>query len=97
MALGSVSEILKKPIPDPGSRGQKATGSRIRNTGHLVGGAVAQLAAPAAAPAEHTAVHSESYAVLGAGGEAAVGDPLGAQRPHLFPVLLWIQTQKDRE
>jgi hypothetical protein len=29
------SEIRKKPIPDPGSRGQKGTGSRIRigNTG----------------------------------------------------------------
>jgi hypothetical protein len=26
------SEIRKKPIPDPGSRGQKGTGSRIRNT-----------------------------------------------------------------
>jgi hypothetical protein len=23
-------EVLKKPIPDPGSRGQKGTGSRIR-------------------------------------------------------------------
>ncbi len=30
------SGIRKKPIPDPGSRGQKGTGSRIRirNTGH---------------------------------------------------------------
>jgi hypothetical protein len=28
MSLGS--EIRKKPIPDPGSRGQKITGSRIR-------------------------------------------------------------------
>jgi hypothetical protein len=28
MDLGS--EIRKKPIPDPGSRGQKGTGSRIR-------------------------------------------------------------------
>jgi hypothetical protein len=27
------SGIQKKPIPDPGSRGQKGTGSRIRNTG----------------------------------------------------------------
>jgi hypothetical protein len=26
------SGIRKKPIPDPGSRGQKGTGSRIRNT-----------------------------------------------------------------
>jgi hypothetical protein len=26
------SEMRKKPIPDPGSRGQKGTGSRIRNT-----------------------------------------------------------------
>ncbi len=25
--------IRKKPIPDPGSRGQKGTRSRIRNTG----------------------------------------------------------------
>jgi hypothetical protein len=25
--------IRKKPIPDPGSRGQEGTGSRIRNTG----------------------------------------------------------------
>jgi hypothetical protein len=40
MALGSGirdprSGIQKKPIPDPGSRGQKGTGSRIqiRNTG----------------------------------------------------------------
>jgi hypothetical protein len=31
---GPGSEIRKKPIPDPGSRGQKGTGSRIRNTGH---------------------------------------------------------------
>ncbi len=31
MDLGS--GIRKKPIPDPGSRGQKGTGSRIRNTG----------------------------------------------------------------
>ncbi len=30
MVLGS--GIRKKPIPDPGSRGQKGTGSRIRNT-----------------------------------------------------------------
>ncbi len=28
---GSETETLKKPIPDPGSRGQKDTGSRIRN------------------------------------------------------------------
>jgi hypothetical protein len=27
------SGIRKKPIPDPGSRGQKGTGSRIRDTG----------------------------------------------------------------
>jgi hypothetical protein len=27
------SVIRKKPIPDPGSRGQKGMGSRIRNTG----------------------------------------------------------------
>ncbi len=27
------SGIRKKPIPDPGSGGQKGTGSRIRNTG----------------------------------------------------------------
>jgi hypothetical protein len=26
------SEIREKPIPDPGSGGQKGTGSRIRNT-----------------------------------------------------------------
>jgi hypothetical protein len=37
MVLGSGiwdprSGIRKKPIPDPGSRGQKGTGSRIRNT-----------------------------------------------------------------
>ncbi len=37
MGLGSGireagSRIQKKPIPDPGSRGQKGTGSRIRNT-----------------------------------------------------------------
>ncbi len=31
MVLGS--GIRKKPIPDPGSRGQKGTKSRIRNTG----------------------------------------------------------------
>jgi hypothetical protein len=33
------SEIRKKPIPDPGSRGQKGTGSRIRirNTGQRYG------------------------------------------------------------
>jgi hypothetical protein len=29
------SGIRKKPIPDPGSRGQKGTGSRIRNTAKL--------------------------------------------------------------
>ncbi len=28
--MGLGSEIRKKPIPDPGSRGQKGTGSRIR-------------------------------------------------------------------
>jgi hypothetical protein len=33
--MGLGSGIRKKPIPDPGSRGQKGTGSRIRlrNTG----------------------------------------------------------------
>ncbi len=31
--MGMWSGIRKKPIPDPGSRGQKGTGSRIRNTG----------------------------------------------------------------
>jgi hypothetical protein len=33
--IGLESGIRKKPIPDPGSRGQKGTGSRIRirNTG----------------------------------------------------------------
>ncbi len=30
--IGLGSGIRKKPIPDPGSRGQKGTGSRIRNT-----------------------------------------------------------------
>jgi hypothetical protein len=29
--MGLGSGILKKPIPDPGSRGQKGTGSRISN------------------------------------------------------------------
>ncbi len=29
--MGLGSGIRKKPIPDPGSRGQKGTGSRIRN------------------------------------------------------------------
>jgi hypothetical protein len=34
--MGLGSGIRKKPILDPGSRGQKGTGSRIRNTGiHL--------------------------------------------------------------
>ncbi len=33
--MGLGSGIRKKPIPDPGSRGQKDTGSRIRNTGYL--------------------------------------------------------------
>jgi hypothetical protein len=35
MSLGS--GIRNKPIPDPGSRGQKGTGSRIRirNTGRM--------------------------------------------------------------
>jgi hypothetical protein len=34
--MGLGSEIRKKPIPDPGSRGQKGTGSwpGIRNTGY---------------------------------------------------------------
>ncbi len=31
--MGPRSGIRKKPIPDPGSRGQKGTGSWIRNTG----------------------------------------------------------------
>jgi hypothetical protein len=30
------SGIRKKPIPDPGSRGQKGTGSRIRNTDTII-------------------------------------------------------------
>jgi hypothetical protein len=30
--MGLGSGIRKKPIPDPGSRGQKGTGSRLRNT-----------------------------------------------------------------
>jgi hypothetical protein len=30
--MGLGSGIRKKPISDPGSRGQKGTGSRIRNT-----------------------------------------------------------------
>jgi hypothetical protein len=30
--MGLGSGIRKKPIPDPGYRGQKGTGSRIRNT-----------------------------------------------------------------
>ncbi len=30
MVLDPGSEIRKKPFPDPGSRGQKGTGSRIR-------------------------------------------------------------------
>ncbi len=36
--MGSGSGIRKKPILDPGSRGQKSTGSRIRirNTGKKV-------------------------------------------------------------
>jgi hypothetical protein len=33
--MGLGSGIRKKPIPDPGSRGQKSTGSRIRNTENL--------------------------------------------------------------
>jgi len=33
MGLGSgIRDPEKKPIPDPGSRGKKGTGSRIRNT-----------------------------------------------------------------
>jgi hypothetical protein len=32
-AMGSGIRDPKKPIPDSGSRGQKGTGSRIRNTG----------------------------------------------------------------
>jgi hypothetical protein len=34
--MGLGSGIWKKPIPDPGSRGQKGTGSRIRNTDVLL-------------------------------------------------------------
>jgi hypothetical protein len=30
MGLGSEIRDLEKPVPDPGSRGQKGTGSRIR-------------------------------------------------------------------
>ncbi len=30
--MGLGSGIRKKPIPDPGSRGKKVTGYRIRNT-----------------------------------------------------------------
>jgi hypothetical protein len=33
--MGFGSGIRKKPIPDPGSRGQKGTGFRIRNTGTM--------------------------------------------------------------
>jgi hypothetical protein len=38
-SLDPGSEIRKKPIPDPGSRGQKGTGSRIRirNTAEVTG------------------------------------------------------------
>jgi hypothetical protein len=32
--MGLGSGIRKKPIPDPGSRGQKGIGSRIRNTAY---------------------------------------------------------------
>ncbi len=35
--------IRKKPIPDPGSRGQKGTGSRIRNTAKTYGSTSATL------------------------------------------------------
>ncbi len=64
----------------------KYRGCLYKESRYLVGGAVAQLAAAAAAPAEDPAVHGERYAVLRAGGEATVGYPLGAQRPHLFTV-----------
>ncbi len=32
MGMGSEIRDPERPIPDPGSRGQKGTGSRIRNT-----------------------------------------------------------------
>jgi len=35
--MGLGSGIRKKPIPDPGSRDQKGTGSRIRNTAYRNG------------------------------------------------------------
>ncbi len=63
---------------------------------YLVGGAVAKLAAAAAAPAKDPAVHGERYAVLRAGGEAAVGYSLGAQRPHLFTVYCGFKTKRIR-
>ncbi len=34
--MGLGSGIRKKPIPDPGSRGKKGTGSRIRNTAFIL-------------------------------------------------------------
>jgi hypothetical protein len=40
---GSRSGIWKKPIPDPGSRGQKGTGSRIRYTAFFVNFSTAYL------------------------------------------------------
>jgi hypothetical protein len=46
------SEILKKPFPDPGSRGQKGTGSRtrIRNTDIYISSSVPEEAAQPAHP-----------------------------------------------
>ncbi len=46
--MGLGSGIREKPIPDPGSRGQKDTGSRIRirNTGGEPGVATAPYPAP---------------------------------------------------
>jgi hypothetical protein len=34
--MGLGSGIRKKPIPEPGSRGKKGTGSRIRNTAFIL-------------------------------------------------------------
>jgi hypothetical protein len=52
MGLGSGlrdprSGMRKKPIPDPGSRGQKGTGSRIRNIGLRHDEPALQLVTPA--------------------------------------------------
>jgi hypothetical protein len=43
--MGLGSGIRKKPIPDPGSRGQKGTGSRIRirNTAEVLASSLAYL------------------------------------------------------